>query len=67
MDQQSKGTSFSSGKCCDFMLSIRTMNALISDVPRMVSIDVNACHANVIYNARDKRCALDYLRNKIRM
>jgi len=30
------------------MLSVRTTKALISDVPWIVSIDVNACHANVM-------------------
>jgi len=35
-----------------------------------VSIDVNACHANVMnyfYDVRDDQCALGYLRNKIFM
>jgi len=27
------------------MLSVRTIKTLISNVPRVVSIDVNACHA----------------------
>ena len=42
---------------------------LIRDVPRIVSNNVNACHANVInyfpYNVGDQQCALDYLRNKM--
>jgi len=29
------------------MLSVRMTKALISDVPRIVSIDVNTCHANI--------------------
>jgi len=30
------------------MLSDRTAKALISDVPRIVLIDVNICHANIM-------------------
>jgi len=53
------------------MVFCQVSKALISDVPQIVSIDVNACYANVInyfpYNARDERCALGYLRNKVFM
>jgi hypothetical protein len=31
------------------MLSVMTIKTLISDVPKIVSIDVNACHANDVY------------------
>jgi len=47
-NRQSNKTGFSNRRSCDFMLSVRTTKALISDVPRIVSIDINACHANVI-------------------
>ena len=55
----------------DLVVLCQATKALISNVPRIVSNDVNACHVSVInyfpYNARDDRCALDYLRNKIFM
>jgi len=50
------------------MLSVRTSKALISDVPWIVLIDVNACHANVMnyfYDVSYDQCALGYLRNNI--
>jgi hypothetical protein len=52
------------------MLRVRTTKALISDVPRIVSNNVDACHAYVIecsYDVGNDRCALAYLRNYIFM
>jgi len=34
--------------CERFLLSVITIKTLISNVPRVVSIDVNACHAYVM-------------------
>ena len=34
--------------CESFLLSVITIKTLISNVPRVVSIDVNACHAYVM-------------------
>jgi len=55
----------------ELVVLYQATKALISNVPRIVSNDVNACHASVInyflYNPRDERCALSYLRNKICM
>jgi len=34
--------------CESFLLSVITIKTLISNVPRIVSIDVNAFHANVM-------------------
>ncbi len=43
--------------CGSFLLSVITIKTLISNVPRVVSIDVNACHAyvmNCIYDVWDE-------------
>jgi len=34
--------------CESFLLSVITIKTLISNVPRVVSIDVNACHAYIM-------------------
>jgi len=34
--------------CESFLLSVITIKTLISNVPRVVSIDVNSCHAYVM-------------------
>jgi hypothetical protein len=51
------------------MISVTTTRTIISDVPRITLIDVNACHANIM------ECFMmlgvvnvhGYLRNKISM
>jgi hypothetical protein len=43
------------------MLSVTTTKTIISDVPIIALIDVNACHANVMecfYAVRGGQCAL---------
>jgi hypothetical protein len=43
------------------MLRVTTTKTIISDVPRIALIDVNACHANVMecfYDVRGGQCAL---------
>jgi len=43
--------------CESFLMSVITIKTLISNVPQIVSIDVNACHGNVMnyfYDVRDE-------------
>jgi hypothetical protein len=56
--------------CESFTLSVATNETLVSNVSCIVSIDVNAFHANVMkcfYDVMDDQCALGYLRNNIFM